>query len=263
MKKILIAITLVGGLQGIGIAHSQALTPGTVERVMSRDASIPVYTVWRDYAVATVVLYSGGAGGYGKIGADGWPDGRNFLIRSAQQFAAYPFNLVLVGRATDVPALDGPARISAVHETDNRAVFRAIKAHSAAPIWLVGTSMGTLSVAAAAIGDTEHEIAGIVMTSTVTATRIPGAVPTQALDQIRTPVLIVHHRKDACKVSPPDGVLHLAEAMSNAPIKQTVMVDGGSGESGGVCEPLHFHGYIGMEKETVDRIAAWIQQPQP
>src|SRR5207344_1643386 len=110
---------------------------------------------------------------------------KNFLIRSAKLFAAHPLNLVLVGRATDVPTLDGPARIGDDHEQDNQAIFRAIKAKSAAPIWLVGTSMGTISATAAAIRDNQHDIAGIVLSSSVTAYRIKGAVPTQDLEKIK------------------------------------------------------------------------------
>ena len=37
--------------------------------------------------------------------------------------------------------------------------------------------------------------------------------------------------------------------------------DGGTGASGEPCEALHYHGYIGMEKETVDQIVSWIRQP--
>ena len=182
---------------------------GQVERVESRGVFVPIYAVWNKTAVASVVLYSGGGGGYGKIGEDGWPSSMNFLIRSAKIFAAHPLNVILVGRAADVSDLDGPTRIGDDHDLDNQAIFRSIKAKSTAPMWLVGTSMGTISATAAAVRDTNLSIAGIVLTTSVTAYRIKG----------------------------------------------------GDGASGDPCQALHYHGFIGMEKEAVDLIAHWVLHP--
>jgi pimeloyl-ACP methyl ester carboxylesterase len=259
-RIVAVLAALVVGSHGAG-SRAVEIPRGGVERVQTRGVVVPIYTVWKDGAVATLVLYSGGGGGYGAIGEDGWPGSKNFLIRSARLFAAYPFNIVLVGRAADVQNLDGPARIGDDHEQDNRAIFHAIKAKSAAPIWLVGTSMGSISVTAAAIRDNEHEIAGIVLSSSVTSYRIRGALPTQDLDKITVPVLVVHHENDACKLCTPYEAKGIAGSLKNAPIKKTVLVDGGGEPSGDPCEPMHYHGYIGMEKEVVDLIAAWIRNP--
>ena len=234
---------------------------GNVIKVDTRGVFVPIYATWKKDAVATVVLYSGGGGGYGKIGEDGWPSSQNFLIRSAKIFAAHPFNVVLVGRATDVTDLDGIARTSENHDQDNQAIFRAIKLKSAAPIWLIGTSMGTISVAAAAIRNGGPNIAGIVLTSSVTSYSVRGAVPAQDLDKIKVPALVVHHQRDACKKCTPYEAKNIADSMKNSAIKKTVLVDGGSGQSGDPCQALHYHGFIGMEKEVVDLIAAWVKNP--
>jgi hypothetical protein len=261
MTKLVAVLALLVVLSHGGELRAGEIQRGNIERVQTRGVVVPIYTVWKEGAVATVVLYCGGGGGYGAIGEDGWPGSRNFLIRSAKVFAAHPFNVVLVGRATDVPNLNGPARIGDDHDQDNRAIFHAIKAKSAAPIWLVGTSMGTISVAAAAIRDNEHVIAGIVLSSAVTSYRIRGAVPTQELEKIRVPVLVVHHENDACKLCTPYEAKGIAGGLKNAPIKKTVLVHGGGEPSGDSCEPMHYHGYIGMEKEVVGLIAAWIKSP--
>lgn len=185
----------------------------------------------------------------------------NFLIRSAKLFAAHPFNIVLVGRATDVSELDGATRIGEDHDLDNRAIFRAIKLKSNVPIWLAGTSMGTISATAAAIRDGGQNVAGIVLTSSVTAYRIKGAVPTQALDKIKVPVLVVHHEQDTCKVCTPYEAKTIADDLKNAPIKKTVFISGGADPTGDPCQAMHFHGFIGKEKEVVDLIAAWVRKP--
>lgn len=244
-------------------SRAEEVQAGQLESVASRGVTVPIYTVWNKAAVATVVLYSGGAGGFGRIGADGWPGSMNFLIRSAKLFAAHPLNVILVGRATDVSNLDGATRIGDTHDLDNQAILRSIKASSVLPIWLVGTSMGTISVTAAAIRDAGTNIAGIVLTSSVTARRVTGAVPTQDLARIRVPVLVLHHERDACKGCTPYEAREIAADLKNAPISKTVLVDGGAGASGHPCEALHHHGFIGMEREAVDLIANWVMHPTP
>lgn len=236
---------------------------GDVLQVETRPGvRVQLFTAWRPDAVATVVLYSGGRGGYGSLGEDGWPTGRNFLIRTGRMWAAHPFNVVMVGRPSDgIDLADGAVRIGDEHAGDNVAIFRAIKLRSPLPVWAVGTSMGTISAAAAAIRDREGLLAGIVLTSSVTGYRVQGAVPRQKLPAIRVPTLVVHHARDACKLCAPHEAKNIAEELTGAPVSKTVLVTAGSGESGDPCEPMHFHGYIGAEREVVDMIAAWIVQP--
>jgi hypothetical protein len=243
------------------VSQAEELQTGQLERVETRGVFVPIYAVWKETAVATVVLYSGGGGGFGKISEDGWPSSMNFLIRSAKLFSAHPFNVIMVGRATDVASLDGLTRIGEDHDRDNQAIFSAIKAKSAVPIWLVGTSMGTISVTAAAIRNSGSNISGIVLTSSVTADRVRGAVPSQDLAKIRVPVLVLHHEFDACKVCTPFEAKGIEGRLKNSPVKKTVLVSGGNGASGNPCEALHHHGYIGMEKDAVDLIANWVIQP--
>lgn len=245
----------------------QPLNPpvGQVQRVATREGvSVPVYAYWRDDAVATVVLYSGGAGGYGRMGDDGWPAGGNFLIRTGKHWARQRFNVVMVGRASDGIDLSlGYVRTADLHAADNVAIFHAIRRKSERPIWVVGTSMGTISAAAVAIQDREGLVSGVVLTSSILAYKIAGAVPTQKLAAIRVPTLVVHHAQDACWACPPSDARRLADALINAPIKKLMLISGGSGVSGDPCEPMHHHGYVGMQQEVVDVIAAWIMQPAP
>lgn len=243
------------------LSKADEVPTGRLERIETRGVVLPIYEVWNKNAVATVVLYSGGGGGFGKLGPDGWPSSANFLIRSAKLFSAHPLNVILVGRATDVASLDGATRTGDDHDLDNQAIFRAIKAKSPAPIWLVGTSMGTISVAAAATRDAGSNIAGIVLTSSVTGPRVKGAVLTQDLAKIKVPVLVLHHELDACKVCTPEAAKKIAGELTNSPIRKTLLVRGGDGASGDPCEALHYHGFIGMEKEAVDLIANWVIQP--
>jgi pimeloyl-ACP methyl ester carboxylesterase len=224
-------------------------------------ASVPIYYMKRDAAWATVVLLPGGAGGIGI--RDGVPTSDNFVVRSRDHFAESGFNVAVVGRPTDKKDLDFADRIGAWHIEDLRKVVAHLKRDAGVPVWLVGTSRGTISAAAAAIALGKEELAGIVLTASVTSAKRPGALPKQQLSAIRIPVLVLHHEKDACPICQPSDVPLIISGLKNAPVKKQIMVKAGANPKGNPCEALHWHGFIGMEKEAVQIIAAWIKNPRP
>lgn len=221
------------------------------------DVKTTVFWEARDGAKATVLLFPGGGGGFGKV-EDGKASSQNFLVRSTQYFLANGFNVAIFGKPGDTDDLDYSDRITDKHMTDVRAVLDFVKQQSPAPVWIVGTSRGTVSATAAAIRIQDPRIAGLVLTSSVVSLKKPGAVPSQDLAAIRLPVLVLHNRKDACWVCNPAEVPAILRGLKNATAKKEVMVDGGTNPSGDTCGALHWHGFIGMEKEAVDIIADWI-----
>lgn len=210
-------------------------------------------------AQATVLLFPGGGGGFGQID-NGEPTGQNFLTRSAERFRAQGFNVAIFGRPSHSSDLDFADRIDRQHLQDVRAVLGFIRAQSALPIWLVGTSRGTISATAATIDAPDH-VAGLVLTSSVVSTHKVGAVPTQDLAAIRVPVLVVHHARDACKHCAPHEVPSIVRGLTAAPIKRQIIVSGGADPRGDACGPWHWHGFVGMEQEVVGVISQWIKQP--
>lgn len=210
-------------------------------------------------AKATVFLFPGGAGGFGKF-EDGKATGMNFLVRSEPYFVSNGFNVAIFGRPSDSQDLDYADRISDTHMSDVHKVLEFVKQKADVPVWIVGTSRGTVSATAAAI-KLQGEMAGVVLTSSVVSYKKPGAVPKQDLDRIKVPVLVLHHAKDACPLCQPHEVPAILRGLKNAPIKKEVMVSGGGNPTGNVCEALHWHGFIGAERETVDLIANWIKAP--
>jgi hypothetical protein len=220
-----------------------------------------VYWEAQDGAKSTVFLFTGGNGGYGKV-VDGKPSSRNFLARSVALFLADGFNVAIFGLPSDTPALDYSDRVNEKHLADVRAALEFVRSKSAAPIWLVGTSRGTISATYIAIGSAgDPGIAGLVLTSSVTAYKKQGAVPTQNLAALTLPVLVVHHANDACPICRPYEVDWIMKGLKNASVKKSVLVDGGVNPSGDVCEALHYHGFIGQEKEVVDLMSAWMKNP--
>lgn len=222
--------------------------------------SLSFYYMKREGAKASVLLLTGGGGGIGL--KDGVPTSNNFLVRSRELFAANGFNVVVVWKPSDKDELDGSFRTSPEHIEDLRRVIAFVKNDAGAPAWVVGTSMGTISAAALATVAGKEDVSGIVLTSSVTRKKI-GALPQQKLELIRQPVLVVHHQSDECKICVPGDVPQIIRQLKNAPIKKEVYVSGGANPRGDPCQAMHWHGYIGMEREVVDLISAWIRNPQP
>jgi hypothetical protein len=81
------------------------------------------------------------------------------------------------------------------------------------------------------------------------------------LAKIKVPVLVLHHERDTCKICTPYEAKDITNGLKNSPIKKLVLVSGGNGASGDPCEALHYHGFIGMERDAVDLIANWVIHP--
>jgi hypothetical protein len=214
-------------------------------------------------AQATVFILPGGDGGFGAI-QNGLPTSRNFLVRTASYWINDEgFNYLVFGNPSDRPALDYADRITPDHLTDLKETLKWLKERTTTPIWIVGTSRGTVSAAHALINIKDPQLAGGVFSSSITATNKAGALPVQELSRIEVPVLLVHHEADACNVTRPQEVPVIFKGLSNAQVKKLLMISGGSGASGNPCRALHTHGFIGVEQSTIRTIAAWIRSPGP
>ena len=223
--------------------------------------TVSFYYMKNPAAKATAVLLAGGAGDIRLEG--GVPRSKNFLVRSRDYFAAAGLNVAVLDKASDQDELGNVTRMSDKHIEDIRKTVAWLKKDTGLPVWLVGTSKGTISAAAAAIAFGNQELAGIVLTSSVTDRKKTGAVPTQKLEAIRIPVLVMHHKYDACKICVPSDAPDIIRKLKNAPVKKLIIVSGGGNPRGDPCEAMHWHGYIGMEREAVDIISGWIANPVP
>jgi hypothetical protein len=149
--------------------------------------------------------------------------------------------------------------VAAIFE-DMRKVLRYLRAQSDAPIWLVATSQIAISAAAVAIAEWDSGlVAGVVLRYSITNYKIPNAVPTFDLAQIKVPVLVMHHVRDVCSACRPHEAPNIYDGLKNSPVRKLLLVNGGSEPVGDPCEASH-HGYIAMEQEAVDLVAEWIRQ---
>lgn len=223
-------------------------------------AHLPMYVMTQAQALATVILLPGGDAGSGKI-VDGQPTSKNFLTRSRELFFAEQFNVIVVFRASDLQHLEYDYRVSTSHVQELGAVVDYAKQLSQVPVWLVGTSRGTVSGTAATIALPEGSVQGLVLTSSVTS-KTTGAIATQDIGKIKVPTLVVHHKNDACRICVPHEAAQITEGLKSAAIKKFQMIEGGFNPVGDPCAAQHWHGFINHEKETVQRIGQWIKSPQ-
>jgi pimeloyl-ACP methyl ester carboxylesterase len=216
-------------------------------------------------AAATVILLTGGHGRV-EIRADSTLGrGRgNFLVRSRERFAAQGLATLVLDGPSDRADLDGAFRGSAEHMQDVGAAVRWARERFGKPVWLVGTSRGTQSAAAAGIalrGEAAPD--GIVLSSTILGrsarARVTVApVPAMDLAQLKIPVLVVHHAQDPCPICDPS---FLPALMAQLPAGRAQLLTFEGGDSvGSPCEPRSHHGFNGIEDRVVAAIAAWIKE---
>jgi len=159
----------------------------------------------------------------------------NFLLRSRPLIVDDEFATVTTNSS------DSEARIQAVLD-DLKRRFPAAKAY------LMGTSNGTASTMKLA-GYLSERIAGVIHTSSRSEI--------QSFDsrRYRNRQLIVHHKSDGCRGTP----FFAAESAHQRFGTDFIALQGGI-SVGNPCEAFAYHGYNGIERETIDAIKKWIRQ---
>ena len=209
---------------------------------------------------AAAVLFPGGQGDL-RIAPDGRVDRMkgNFLVRSRELFAQQGIAVAVIAPPSDRQDLRG-FRQTREHVEDVRAVLAWLRKEAGVPVWLIGTSRGTQSAGfiATQLALSEGGADGIVLTSTVLRGNARDRpVPDMPLARIAVPVLVVHHRDDGCRACAFADVPKLMAGLTGTPRKELIAAEGGTSE-GDPCEAFAHHGYNGIEREVVEKIAGWM-----
>ena len=212
---------------------------------------------------AVAVLFAGSGGLINLRSENGQPkfNPGNFLVRSRAEFVKRG----VVGVIFDAPSdqqggwgMGDEFRLGDAHFADVSAVIEDLgKRVPGMPLFLVGTSRGTISAAAvgARLG---RKVAGVVLTSSMFRqaprnSQEPGpGLSKFDFATIKSPVLFVHHVGDQCVSTPYGEAARLSE---NFPL---ITVFGGSSPQSGPCDAFSQHGYLGKESETVQEIVNWM-----
>jgi len=208
---------------------------------------------------AVVVLFAGGHGGIqlSSEGKFGWGEG-NFLMRTREFFVKQGLMVVIVDAPSDrqrEPFLNG-FRQTKEHVQDISAVVSWLKTQTTAPLWLVGTSRGTQSVAYVAI-ENPTDIHGIVLTSSILYDAKSNAVSEMKLEKLRMPVLVVHHKNDGCSHCSFDLIPSLMHKLTATTSTDMIAIEGGQ-TKGDPCNAFGYHGYNGVEEDVVSKISEWV-----
>jgi pimeloyl-ACP methyl ester carboxylesterase len=223
---------------------------------------------------AALVLLAGGPG-FLDLDAQGCPRRLkgNSLVRKRALLQEAGFATALVDAPSDHRGEDGLGgfRMSPQHAEDLGKVIADVRLRTKLPVWLVGTSRGTISAVNAASrlqGTAAPD--GLVLTSPVTSGRVGGqkawvaqTVFSAPLEAIRVPVLAVAHTADTCIRTPP-RLIGAITARTKGDRQQTVVVSGGAGGRGGqasveACEGRSPHGFIGQEAEVAAGMMRFIR----
>ncbi|WP_246327015.1 alpha/beta hydrolase [Burkholderia guangdongensis] len=227
--------------------------PGVTQRILFISPEAPK---------AAAILYAGGHGGLqlDRDGKFGWGED-NFLVRTRMLFVNNGIAVAVIDAPSDrqsAPYLNG-FRLTREHADDARAVIAWLREQMHVPVWLVGTSRGTQSVASIAIALADGGgVDGIVLTSTILRDDRGGdPVTNMNLADIKIPVLVVHHEEDGCKYCPVSETDSLMRKLTQSPRANLMIVSGGMSQ-GDPCEAFGYHGFNGIEGAVVNAISAWM-----
>jgi hypothetical protein len=228
-------------------------------------------------ARGALVLLPGG-GGFIDLGPDGCARqlAGNSLIRSLPLFHKDGYVTALVDAPSDWRGQDGLGgfRNAPEHAADIGRVVADLRRRTGLPVYLVGTSRGSISAVNAASrlsGDAAPDAApdGIVLTSPVTSGQqgarkawVAQSVFDLDLAAIRVPVLVVAHAADTCVRTPPRLAPDILERTEGAR-EQFVAVEGGPAADTvypglEACEGRAPHGFVGQEADVAAGMARFL-----
>jgi len=213
-------------------------------------------------ARASVVLMTGGNGLLSLDATGTITDSTgNFLIRSADLFLRHGLNVMMADATPAHPTgLTQATRLNATHAAELQGFVNAALNRWGQPVWMVGTSNGSIStVTAAGFQPALTGLKGVVLTSSVTVLQAANQ-PTFNLyaSRITLPTLVVWHEDDHCTFSPPAGSASLFTLIPSAN-KANRTFERGHSVATDPCGAFSEHGYAGIEEKVVKQIADFIR----
>lgn len=250
-----------------GLAQAQAIAVPTSYQGMFASSDPTMTFLFRaPEARATLVFIPGGEGRV-KMQADWTAEHRyfssyhfNVALRSLgdPKTTAARLNLVIFDSPVDLPTANhwSAARTGGEHLTRVEDVVRHYRELLGRPVWVMGHSMGSISVTELykRLQDNGKAklTAGLIISGGENGTSLNWATT-------RLPVLVVHHEQDGCAGNTPDHARRLHEKLREAgnAVSELVFIRGGSLTPGN-NNPCRsgFHMYYGAGEElagTLDR----------
>ena len=211
--------------------------------------------------IGSVILL---AGGPGVLNID--DQGRinqlagNHLVRTRAAYVRAGYAVFVPDIASDLKGTNR-YRFSSVHAND-LALLVATARSVAAPVWVIATSRGAVSATTLFTQQAATQSNGLVISSgTLMNQNGPAAADTGDLGRIRVPVLLLRHRDDSCRVTPPADAERFRALLVGAPKVEIVTVTGGGPTTpqADPCEASHYHGFLGIDDQVVAATVTWMK----
>jgi hypothetical protein len=207
-------------------------------------------------SIGTIVMLPGGNGDI-RIDEDGnLANDKNFVVRTRNLWLARGYALAIPDAANGLN-LRG-VRSSAEYAQVVQALVEFAHTEMAGPVFLLGTSQGSIAAINGAAHLSKASLAGVILTESVSRpSKSDETVFDASPDRVRVPTLVVANRTSACRVAPAEDAPRIAASMTRAPEVNLLYVEGGVTRSSD-CGSESPHGYFGIEKQVVDKIADWL-----
>lgn len=202
-------------------------------------------------------MLPGGAGDVGLARNGDIGHGDNFVVRTRALWNKQGY-AVLIPDTIDDANLRG-ARSSAAYARVVGELVAFAHAQGSAPVFLLGTSQGSIAAMNGAAHAQPGALAGVVLTESVSVMGGSGETVFMAHpERVQVPALVVANSDDRCDVAPPQAAAQIAAAMTASRDVRVLTVSGGLTRSKKDCGSLTPHGYFGIEDRVVDAIAGWM-----
>ncbi len=237
-----------------------AVTGVTAERIsLPRADGAPQNILYEapSHAHGTLIMLPGGSGRLGLAPDGSARRGDNILVRTRALWLSRGY-AVLIPDAPAGTSLRGVRHTPAYAATIDSLIDFARRTLTG-PVFLIGTSQGSIAAVNGAAHARPGTVAGAVLTESVS--RMGGSHETvfdADPEAVHVPVLIVANRQDTCEVAPPEDAPRIAKFLSGSPDVHVLPVDGGVFHSRKACGSLTPHGYDGIETEVVKAIGDWL-----
>jgi hypothetical protein len=230
-----------------GVVRDLQLTDGGRQRVLYLRPKSPL---------GTIVMLPGGTGDISVEEDGNLAHDKNFVVRTRNLWLARRY-AVVIPDAADGQNMRG-LRSSPEYARVVQALVDFAHAQMPGPVFLLGTSQGSIAAVNGAAHLSRGALAGVVLTESVSRhSKSDETVFDASPDRVTAPTLIVANRTSACRVAPAEDAPRIAATMTRAPEVKVLYVEGGVTRSND-CGSESPHGYFGIENQVVDEIASWL-----
>lgn len=252
------------GLFLIGAILAPVFAAERVESIPTRDGVTQSYWLLEPEgpprAIAIMILGGDGLLCFDENGPTSQKN--NFLMRIRSDMLRAGLLLAYPDAPSDQTGGLDNFRSDRRHAEDVKTLILALKRRADVPAFVIGTSRGTVSAANAAARLDPSLLAGALLTTTIFdrtggRTRLH-SVHDLPLNQIRVPLLELHHRDDQCYITLAAGVPAFMAALTNAPRKDSIILSGGKPAESEPCGALAPHGFFGVQDQAARKIIEWI-----